>query len=313
MSPTVDVAATCILLGVAASALVAHLLRRLGLIGRVELGEAATREVAVPEIARRAALELIVPIADVLADVGVTADAVTISSLVLALVAGVLSATGHVGVAALVLTCASLGDAIDGHIARRTNTTSVAGALLDASVDRYQELAILAGLAIHLRGSIVAMSLALGAIGGSFMVSYGSAKAEALRVDVPGGTMRRAPRAIILCVAMMTAPLCASAGPAFSEWSLLLGLAILAVGGNVSAIKRLVAIARAADSRRRVVAMPRPIREAAPSGAAVAVEESPQQRRGVRPFRVGVRSARNAAAPRVIQAVNDVELEERRA
>ena len=69
---------------------------------------------------------------------------------------------------------------------------SVGGALLDASGDRYQEFFFLGGLAMFFRGSPPALMATLAALAGSFMVSYSSAKAEALRRS--GSSGRHAPR-----------------------------------------------------------------------------------------------------------------------
>ncbi len=88
---------------------------------------------------------------------------------------------------------ASLGDAVDGLIARATQTVSPGGALFDASVDRYEEFFILGGIAYFFRSSGLLLATTLLAFLGSFMVSYGSAKAEALGVaesrrgDAAGG------------------------------------------------------------------------------------------------------------------------------
>jgi CDP-diacylglycerol--glycerol-3-phosphate 3-phosphatidyltransferase len=181
---------------------------------------------------------------------GVTANAITVSSVVLAGIAGTLLCFGEFGWAAVAMVAASLGDALDGMVARKTGTASVAGALLDASIDRYEEFFFLGGLAIYFRASTPALVLALLAMCGSFMVSYGSAKAEALGVPVPPGAMRRAERAVILCVgvALMPAfawavdagkiPVWALHGPVFAA------LFAVGVGANVSAIRRLRFLAR---------------------------------------------------------------------
>jgi CDP-diacylglycerol--glycerol-3-phosphate 3-phosphatidyltransferase len=146
---------------------------------------------------------------------------------------------------------ASLGDALDGLVARRSGTVSVAGALLDASGDRYQEFFFLGGLAVYFRASPVALIATLLALVGSFMVSYGSAKAEAFGVPVPAGVMRRAERAVCLCLAtVLTVPWSwLITGTAFPVWSalprwaselpLLIAIGLIAVVGNVSAVWRL--------------------------------------------------------------------------
>jgi CDP-diacylglycerol--glycerol-3-phosphate 3-phosphatidyltransferase len=107
---------------------------------------------------------------------------------------------------------------------------------------------------VFFRGEPIALVLGLLAIGGSFMVSYGSAKAEALRVPVPEGIMRRAERAVCLSVGATLVPL---AGKLVDRWGLpaivefapiLLALLVIAVFANVSAVRRLRAIAALAPA-----------------------------------------------------------------
>lgn len=199
-----------------------------------------------------AALRVIDGLARPLVARGVTANAVTLGSLALAAAAGGCLAVGWFGWGAVAGSVAALGDALDGAIARRTRASSAAGALLDASADRYGEFLLLGGLAIHFRDHVAALALTLGAMVGSFMVSYGSAKAEAMRVPVPGGLMRRPERAMCLCAAIaVTAtlswlaqrgdlPLWSARAPVFAA------LGLIAFVGNASAITRLRLVARAA-------------------------------------------------------------------
>jgi CDP-diacylglycerol--glycerol-3-phosphate 3-phosphatidyltransferase len=176
------------------------------------------------------------PVARWLIRRGVTADAVTLASLALAFGAGVLLATGHFGPAGAVMIVASLGDALDGLMARHSGSASVAGALLDASADRYGELFFLGGIAIRFHESAAILSLTLAAIAGSFMVSYGSAKAEAIGVPVPPGVMRRAERAACLCAGVVLAAL-------FGQVAIVAAVGLVAVVGNLSAIRRLSKLA----------------------------------------------------------------------
>jgi CDP-diacylglycerol---glycerol-3-phosphate 3-phosphatidyltransferase len=184
---------------------------------------------------------------------GVSANAVTLMCAGLAAVAGVLLSFGNFGLAALAMIAASLGDALDGLVARRSGSASVGGALLDASVDRYGEFFFLGGLAVHFRTSALALVLTLFAMAGSFMVSYGSAKAEALRVPVPPGAMRRAERAICLCtgVALATPLKWVAGASVLPEWAacapIFVALGLLAVVANASAVRRLHTLARARD------------------------------------------------------------------
>ncbi len=214
---------------------------------------------------------------------GATANGVTIFSVVLAAAAGGMLALGDFGVAAVAMVVASLGDALDGLIARRTGTASVGGALLDASVDRYEEFFFLGGLAIYFRALPWMLVLTLVALAGSFMVSYGSAKAEALSLPVPPSSMRRAERAVCLCLgAILTAPLqwLARAG-GLPDWvgrlPLLAALALIAVVANVSAIRRLRGLARgrSADAMVKVRAVSYDLGANRDPGAKKAVGASP--------------------------------------
>ena len=217
-----------------------------------------------PRAALDAALWVLDHVADGLVALGITANTITISSLMLAGIGGTLLAFGEFGWASVAMVAASLGDALDGLVARKTGSASVAGALLDASIDRYEEFFFLGGLAVYFRSSTPALVLALGAMAGSFMVSYGSAKAEAQGVPVPPGAMRRAERAVALCVGVAMTPVFAWAAaesslPAWAhEAPILVAMALIAVVANVSAVRRLRFIARGsavAGARRPVVAL----------------------------------------------------------
>jgi phosphatidylglycerophosphate synthase len=154
---------------------------------------------------------------------------------------------GHFGVAAALTMFAALGDALDGVVARASGEASEAGEVLDAAIDRYIELAFIGGLAFYFRERPVALVLAIGAIGGSFMVSYATAKAEALHVKAPRGAMRRTERVVYLLAGVALGPV-ALAIPAVAAWAdvpALAALALVAVVGNASAVRRLAAVARA--------------------------------------------------------------------
>jgi CDP-diacylglycerol--glycerol-3-phosphate 3-phosphatidyltransferase len=251
-----DLLASCaiVLLVVVASA--SHAVRAALFGPRDEATEdAPTRTVALPVSVRTITVEVLGPIARTVASAGISANAVTAFSLAAGATGGLFLACGHFGLAALAVVLASFGDAVDGLVARRTCTASPGGALFDASVDRYEEFFVLGGLAFFFRASEVVLALALLALLGSFMVSYGSAKAEALGVPVPRGIMRRAERAVFLGVGVTAVPIAGVvthllALPAWVEASpIVAALAIVAVVANVSAARRILIIARSASPR----------------------------------------------------------------
>jgi phosphatidylglycerophosphate synthase len=180
---------------------------------------------------------------------GISANAVTFASLALGLAAGVAIAAGHLGVGALLAALGAVGDALDGVVARASHKASDAGEVLDAAVDRYTELALLGGLAVYLRDALPLLVLTLLAICASFMVSYSTAKAEALGVTPPRGSMRRSERAVLLVVGTALVPFAALLGARLHDTPIVVSLVVVALVGNVSAVRRLAAIARAVDAR----------------------------------------------------------------
>lgn len=188
------------------------------------------------------------PLVRGLAALGITPNGLTWSALVLGAGAGVALAFGWFGVATLLATMSTIGDILDGQVARLTNSGSNRGELLDAAVDRYTEFAFLAGLTVAFRAVWWQQCLALGALLASFMVSYASAKAEALQVAAPRGLMRRHERAMYLIIGIGVTPV---VGPTLVAHALpyalpcLISLALVAGIGNLAAVLRLVRIGRA--------------------------------------------------------------------
>ena len=181
---------------------------------------------------------------------GITANGATWIALVLGLGAGVAVGFGQYGLASFLAAWSVLFDILDGQIARFTNTGSNAGEVLDAATDRYTEFAFVGGAIYIFRVVPWEMMTAMAALLACFMVSYASAKAEAMRVEVPRGLMRRHERATYMIVG---AGLTAMVGPYLHEHVpglppttfMLAGLVIVAVIGNIAAVLRLVRIGAA--------------------------------------------------------------------
>ncbi|HET9988613.1 MAG TPA: hypothetical protein VFQ65_08830, partial [Kofleriaceae bacterium] len=102
-----------------------------------------------------------------------------------------------------------------------------------------------AGFVIYAHDSSWQVIVALLAMQASFMISYASAKAEALAVDIPRGLMRRHERAAVLTLASGLTPLL---GPALhARWDALpatgpfvIGLGLVALIGGVAGVVRFV-------------------------------------------------------------------------
>ena len=181
--------------------------------------------------------------------IGLTANGVTTLALVLGIGAGVSIALGYFGFACLLSTVSTICDILDGQVARHTNTGSEAGELFDAAVDRYTEFAFMGGFIVFARHSQWEVLIALLAMQASYMISYASAKAEALHVEVPRGLMRRHERAAILTLVAGFTPIFGNLVherlglPPTAVFTA--GLLIVAVVGGVAGVLRFVWIRRA--------------------------------------------------------------------
>jgi CDP-diacylglycerol--glycerol-3-phosphate 3-phosphatidyltransferase len=218
---------------------------------------------------------LLDPLVSALVALEITPNMVTLFSIVPALLAAIAAAFGWFALACVLATMGSLCDLLDGVLARRLGIASDAGEVYDAAVDRYVEFLLLGGVAIYYRTHWMVLVLTMAALLGSFMVSYTTAKAEAMAVPPPRGSMRRAERAVYLLVAagltaFTRAAFAGSPSHALRELPMLLALSLVAVVTNISAVQRFMAIASALRSRNAaprapadrpgggIVAKPRP-------------------------------------------------------
>jgi CDP-diacylglycerol--glycerol-3-phosphate 3-phosphatidyltransferase len=144
------------------------------------------------------------PAARLLANIGVSPNALTALGLAASGVAGVVVAQGAFRAAAAALLVGGLCDVLDGAVARATGRSSTFGAFLDSSVDRVAEMLFFAGILVYFireEPSTLYALLAFLAAGGSFMVSYVRARSEGLGVPCTVGWMERPERLALLIVA----------------------------------------------------------------------------------------------------------------
>jgi len=175
---------------------------------------------------------------------GLTPNQLTAASLLSSIGGGFAFALGQPALGGtLVIACAVL-DALDGMVARARGTSSDAGELIDAAVDRYAEIAAFAGIAAYYRGYPLGFWLALFSMGGALLVSYARAKGEISGIDARMGSMNRGERAMYIGIAGLLAP-------TLSHWLepsstrplyhlLLVTLGLIALMANVTAVRRFV-------------------------------------------------------------------------
>ncbi len=131
-------------------------------------------------------------------------NAITTAGFVVTLLAGYLYHLDHVRWAGLCVLLGGLSDIFDGRVARESGLASKFGAFYDATLDRMSEIVVFIGL-ISLynqygreMADVWMIYVIAVAIGGSLMVSYTRAKAEALGLDCSVGFMQRAERLVLL-------------------------------------------------------------------------------------------------------------------
>jgi len=158
------------------------------------------------DIRRNLAYRITDPIVGILNKSGITPNALTLINLALNIVAAYVIATGHFLIGGVLVLVAGLFDLLDGALARFTKQTTKFGAILDSTVDRISEAAILCGLLIWYapqEGASLKIMLIFVVLIGSFLVSYIRARAEGLGWQCQVGLFTRAERVIVLAIGLL--------------------------------------------------------------------------------------------------------------
>ena len=120
---------------------------------------------------------------------------ITIGSASIGVIGGILFGLGWAWLAGMVAAVSQVLDGVDGQFARLTKRQSTAGAFLDSVLDRYPDGAMVIGMVIYLIRLPLPIPfwplLIFGylAISGSNLISYSSAKADSLGIDIGKPTL----------------------------------------------------------------------------------------------------------------------------
>jgi CDP-diacylglycerol--glycerol-3-phosphate 3-phosphatidyltransferase len=165
---------------------------------------------------------------------GVSANQLSVLSLVSAIVAGAAFYARLLPLAIVAIACNALFDALDGCLARSSNSESRQGDLIDHVGDRYSDIFIFGGITL---GGYVAWQIGLVAILGVLMTSYLGTQAQALGVGRNyRGLLGRADRLVlVLFVALLNLIF-----PGNIIWFPLLGwmMVFVAIVSNITALQR---------------------------------------------------------------------------
>jgi len=157
-------------------------------------------------IRRNLAYRITDPVVGILNKSGITPNALTLISLALNIVTAYVIATGHFPLGGVLVLVSGLFDLFDGALARFTKQTTRFGAILDSTVDRISEAALLCGLLIWYlpqEGASLTIVLIFVVLIGSFLVSYIRARAEGLGLQCQVGLFTRAERVIVLAIGLL--------------------------------------------------------------------------------------------------------------
>jgi CDP-diacylglycerol--glycerol-3-phosphate 3-phosphatidyltransferase len=168
---------------------------------------------------------------------GINPNTVTLIGLAGNLVGAIMLAQGNLLVGGLLMWFMGPIDALDGVMARLKGEPSDFGGFVDSVTDRYSELTILGGLLLYFlaRNDTVSAALVFAAASGSVLVSYVRARGEALGYNVKGGMLTRVERYLVL-------------GPSLVFNIPVVGISIVAVLANLTALQRILIVRRQARS-----------------------------------------------------------------
>jgi CDP-diacylglycerol---glycerol-3-phosphate 3-phosphatidyltransferase len=169
---------------------------------------------------------------------GITPNMMTMLGLLGNTVGAVFLARGEMLTGGIFVLLMTPIDALDGTMARLRGEASDFGAFVDSVSDRYSELIIYGGLLYHFLtvGDRLGGMLVFGAAAGSVLVSYVKARAEGLGYQAKVGILTRAERYLVLAPSLV-----------FNQ--LFIGLGIIAVLANITALQRIWYVRKHAHER----------------------------------------------------------------
>jgi len=206
----------------------------------------------IPEHIQDAYMRLIAPLIRLFTHWGMNPNTFTVAGVIITSFAAVAFFLQNPRLGGALVLLGGLCDSIDGSLARNSGKASRFGALLDSSVDRYAEFAMLFGIGGYAlldssvdRYAEFAMLFGIGgyflltrdyfssagtflALCGSFMVSYTRARAESLGFAAKVGIMQRPERIVFL-----------GAGALIHPVALTIAIWMVAVFANFTALQRL--------------------------------------------------------------------------
>jgi CDP-diacylglycerol---glycerol-3-phosphate 3-phosphatidyltransferase len=136
-----------------------------------------------------------------------TPNAISMTGLVLNVVAAVLIWQGYYFLGGVAFIVGSVCDTLDGRYSRMSGKGTPFGAFLDSTLDRIEEGVVLTAVAVRfaMDSNEAAVAGCMIAVLASLMVSYTRARAESLGAENKGGIATRPVRVVILSIGLLFA------------------------------------------------------------------------------------------------------------
>lgn len=175
------------------------------------------------------------PIAGFFNRLGLMPNTMTLLGLAGNVIGAILLAQGHMTWGGIIILLMGPVDALDGSMARLRGMAGKFGAFVDSVTDRYSELVIFGGLLYYfsIQGDALALVGTYAAAAGSVLVSYIRARGQSLTWDTKIGILSRMERFMVLAPALILN------FPVIGVW-------IIAIFANITALQRIIDIRRQA-------------------------------------------------------------------
>jgi CDP-diacylglycerol--glycerol-3-phosphate 3-phosphatidyltransferase len=160
---------------------------------------------SLPQIRTWAGQSISGPVTSLLVKTKLTPNIITITGFLVCVGAAVAIGAGHLVLGGGLALGSGVFDLLDGALARAQKSSTKFGALLDSTLDRLSDAALLLGLVVHYawQNQEWRVVLAAMALVGSFSVSYIRARAEGLGLECREGLFTRPERLIVLSVGLL--------------------------------------------------------------------------------------------------------------
>ncbi|OPY69211.1 MAG: CDP-diacylglycerol--inositol 3-phosphatidyltransferase [Syntrophorhabdaceae bacterium PtaU1.Bin034] len=137
----------------------------------------------------------------------ISPNVLTVFGLFFSVVAFICIAVGdRLLLAAIFLLVSGFFDLLDGAVARQTNLVTPFGGFFDSVLDRYSDLIVMLGVAIHylrIADDFFLIATFVAAIGVA-IIPYARARAEAASIKCKNGLLERPERVILLVIGLMS-------------------------------------------------------------------------------------------------------------